>query len=695
MMRAHITAVVLVLVGAGNVLSAPASVCFIAAGVRPGALPECHATGRTFTLAASDQARHFVWSDERHAELIFGTVPPGATSIDIDALPLRKVLLSVAPAEGELSLTVDVTGASAGVGPWVWTLHDPAAVRSLQIARDATVITFHAPRHRPSRFSIAADAGERVGIGRVVLERLDTLTGRVVDGDNGAPVHGAIVESTDGAVVAETDADGSFEIDITPRLTEQWPTALHVKRSGYGTKVLPLAPAPQPRRWDRVVLTRGGSIHVRLSEAAPDDSAEDIVLELRRHRGGAPNAWETVKRAVTTPGAVAVVFDDLDVGKYVLTAAGSGPLEQLATDVEVEAGQTTERTVKISPVNLRVIVERSGNRVSDAKIDINHKSRWSASVVAPDGVIETKLWQRGDFTAFVAVPNAGLYPTRKTVEGDGDVEWRVEIPDRTVQGTVRERAGKPVVDAVIVLDRENGKQLARTDRAGRYRFEFLKPGALTVRVLPTDRFLAAATEIALTENDSVRNVDFNLTEAILAKVRLMTSSGQPAAKAKVYDATQPDVDLESDDAGELIVRLAKGETRRLIAVPWQGAFAILNVTAPGDDRPIVVQFQDGPAKLSITAKDEEDQPIAGVWFQLRFNGQPLPADVLQWIAMRDGNQLATGPDGVIMLSSMPLGVYELWPVTSSRQPAAPSSRAPVRFTAQPGENPVRLTFARW
>jgi Carboxypeptidase regulatory-like domain len=371
-------------------------------------------------------------------------------------------------------------------------------------------------------------------------------------------------------------------------------------------------------------------------------------------------------------------------------------LEQLAVDVTVRAAEVTKTAVEIAPVPIRISVKHGTAAIADAKLAIDYKNRWNASVSAP---YEGTLWQRGTLTAFVEVPDRGVYPSRKSVEGTADVDWTVTIPDRAIHGRVRDRSRlQAVADAVVVLDHDGSLRTARTDRTGAYRFDLLESGTFTVRVLATERLLASASQANLGENDRVRQVDFELPAATLATVRFVTAAGQPAANAKVYDESQPDVLFKTDDKGEIVLRLGEGETRRIIAVPWQGAFSVVNVTARNDaNEPVIVPLTEGPAQMTVSAKDEGGQPIGGVWFQLRYNGHDLPTEVVQWIAARDGNQLATGSDGVAVLTGMPLGVYDLWPVTSPRQARAemPTSRAPVRFSAQPGDNPVKLTFTRW
>lgn len=643
----------------------------------------CNAAQPTFKVAPVANVRQFLWTDSRGAEIAIGTIPAQATTVDVETLP-RKALLSITPIDVPVTLKAVLDETTS----WNWTLSNPAAIRAIRLPREIRGLVISAPRHRPVTFSIAVNAGNRLALGRAELERLDMLTGRVVLAGGDTPLNTAAIETADGRFLGNTDPNGIFEVDIDGALAANWPAALHVRASGYGTKILPLAAIPQRRRWERVELTRGGSVEVSLN------SEEEIALELRRHRGGGPDDWEIAGRAIAEESKA--TFNDLDPGNYLLTCAGKGPLEQLAVEVTVRAAEVTKTSVEIERVPIRISVKHGSTTITDATIGIDFRNRWNASVRAP---YEGVLWQRGMLTAFVEIPERGVYPSRKSVEGTSDVDWTVTIPDRAIHGRVRDRSRlQPVANAVVVLDRDGNLRTARTDSAGAYRFEFLEPGTFSVRVLATERLLASASQANLGENDRARQVDFELTAATLATVRFVTAAGQPAANAKVYDESQPDVLFKTDEKGEIVLRLGEGETRRIIAVPWQGAFTVVNVTARNDaTEPVIVPFAEGPVQMTVSAKDEGGQPIGGVWFQLRYNGHDLPTEVVQWIAARDGNQLATGPDGVAVLSGMPLGVYDLWPVTTPRQARAemPTSRAPVRFSAQPGDNPVKLTFTRW
>jgi hypothetical protein len=672
-------------------------VCIAPVGSAEYDSADCDPADHIFRVDPVSFERRFVWYETRGTEVAVGTILSQSSVVDIDALRLRKAFISVSPVEPGVAVTFVAKSSSIEGLVWKWTAVDPKLIRLVRLPRDVTSLTLSSPRHRPVNLVIQDQ--DLVALGRANLQRYEMLSGRIVEADTDTPLLAGRVESPDGWLLAETDSNGSFEIDIDAELASKWPTALHVRVAGHGAKVLALAEIPQPRRWNRIELLPGGGVRVQLSELTELDPSDDIILELRLHRGGAPDSWETVGRAVTKPNGTPALFLELDPGKYVLTCAGQGPLEQIARDIHVKSGVITDIDLDIRPVDLRISVNHGGNLVAGAKIDIDFKNQWTASFTAPSGVFEGQAWQRGEFAVFVSVPDGAGFSATKSIAGDTRVEWVVAIPDRVVQGRIRERGtGKPIFDAVVVLNRERSKQVVRSDESGAYRFDFQESGPLVIRAILADRYLPGATELILLESDRVRKVDFDLAPAVRTRVKFVMGSGQPAAMAKVYDQTESDVLFRTDEAGEIVLRLREDEVRRVIVVPWRGAFAIVNVASQKQQHePVIVRLSEGPAKLIISARDEDGQPISGISFEVRYNGEDVPTDVLQWIAARDGNQLSTGVDGKTVLAGMPLGTYELWPVTSARNSRSgiPSSLAPVRFAAHSGENPVTLTFTRW
>jgi Carboxypeptidase regulatory-like domain len=648
------------------VLAALSNVCLPATGA-------CTPATRVFTVAPAEPARTFVWRDE--TELVFGTIPPRAARVDVDAIGGRRVFLTIVAHEVPVTLAA---------GQWTWTLADASSLRVVRVPREASSLVVSAPRHRPARFDLATD---RLALGRITLQRYETLEGRVVEGTSAVPVAGARITNAAGEELAVTDASGTFEIDIDARMAEAWPAALHVSAAGYGKKMLPLAEAPRPRQWNRVELSRGGGIRVRVQH---DDAEErgEVVLELRRKNG---KGWETVARGVTTLGAEPVAFDELDPGAYVLTCTGRAPLAQLARDVEIRAGDLSEAVVRIEPVPLRIEVSHRGQPVA-ANLRVHFGGRWDAQLTAAGGVFEGELWQPGALAASVSVGERGSFMAHKSIEGEA--EWRIEVPDRTIRGRVIDRAtGAPLAGVAVDLIHDGGGKTVETDAGGAYAFDFLEPGRFMVTATAPGR-LAAEAEILLGEHDRMKLADLRLAASVQTRIRFVAPDGRPAAKTKVHDVAR-DRFGETDDSGEIVLELAKDETRRLFAVPWRGAFAIVDVTAQTDrSEPLLVRFEDGPSTLTISAKDDSGKPISALRYRLRYNGQDLPEDVLAWLAARDGNRWQTSSDGVSILAGLPVGVYELWPVTSPRATTTHGA-APVRVAVQAGDNPVKLTFTRW
>ena len=114
--------------------------------------------------------------------------------------------------------------------------------------------------------------------------------------------------------------------------------------------------------------------------------------------------------------------------------------------------------------------------------------------------------------------------------------------------------------------------------------------------------------------------------------------------------------------------------------------------------PIIVTVPPGTATIVVKAEEEDHTPIAGMWLLLRFNGVPLPLEVIQELGRTQGAVPVSGADGVAVFRGMPLGYYEFWPLGSPEEMRAflygITTDPAVHLQTRTGENRTTLTFAR-
>lgn len=343
------------------------------------------------------------------------------------------------------------------------------------------------------------------GLGPIVLEPGERLTGRVVDRE-GDPLDGATVRIgwdpawptylvvTDGHLVrphrrVTTDAAGRF---VLPGLVAGTDYDLAVGKPGYGGESLHATPGAEPRT---IVLEPAA----RLVVEAVDDEGEPVQgARIRLSELGRTEAFQMVYVPVETDEAGRYGVESVAPGEVSIEvrAPGYAVAHRVVT---LAAGETRRERIGLaavptSPVELR-IVDDEGSPVAGARAFL------ASSPMAPDG---TSLSATSDDAGRIAWPRVprGSYavtvqPSNETpVEGRRElqievageaVERRVvlrRLAGRAVEGQVVEADGAPAGGvSVHVYGAQGGAYLeTRTDGEGRFRFPLVPFGDQVVHL---------------------------------------------------------------------------------------------------------------------------------------------------------------------------------------------------------------------
>jgi len=333
-----------------------------------------------------------------------------------------------------------------------------------------TIYAVHEHHTSSQRVTLSLSSGEiRTGI-RLLLGRGAPLTGRVRD-ENGRPLAHARIEFGDGFSVI-TDGFGVFDagthhgtVSLVVRAPGKVPQRIHVNLDEQAIDV------------EVVLLDANARVsgRVRDGNGRPIEHAHVLV----RHRDGlSPTEFTwTNDRGVfelehLPPGDIEVSVEHPDYAP-VSTSAELTMKPTHALDLVVEPGWTLE-----------VLVRESGTgRPIEAAI-VQAGGRESTSDQRGTAVLDRLVGEQMEVT--VTAPDR--LTARHTVArpSSGQAHWVAELGDGgSLEGTVTDDRGQPVIGARVVVQAENGTLLgeARTRSSGFYQLDGLPEGRVWVQAV--------------------------------------------------------------------------------------------------------------------------------------------------------------------------------------------------------------------
>jgi hypothetical protein len=154
----------------------------------------------------------------------------------------------------------------------------------------------------------------------------------------------------------------------------------------------------------------------------------------------------------------------------------------------------------------------------------------------------------------------------------------------------------------------------------------------------------------------------------------------------------------TDEQGRLLLPLAEHESGIAFALPASGSIGMKRFDSllQSEETDLTIRVADGVASLEIVAESEEGEPIKDLATLMRVDGVLLPPDVKSGMTNHQGLPWGTDAAGRMLLSRLPPGRYELWPLTSREDYLAVMSAAPppapVNLTLTPGHHAAKLKF---
>ena len=600
-------------------------------------------------------------ADGRGLALLDGLAAGRALELEAEApghLPARSRLEPPAPARTRLALrrAFAVTGRLLAPGG------RPAEGGSVRVRTGATMrdealsaearfeldlepgveaeLDLVSPATRELTVRVAAGAaGERRDLGDLAAPAGLTVTGRIVDARDGAPVPGATVwaprPASGGPLLAWVDgdllearsgADGGFRLaGLAPQ-----PAALRVEAPGYARAHLPLSPPADDLAIDvlevgEVPLSAGAEVTVTLDEAPhePATARVDLAgqwLELDMLSAPVHDGAAVVRHVPAGPAVVSVVAGRALLCEAEVTVPDGGSVEVPcdARRAEVHglvtvggeragAGLLTWLPPAIeAPGTITTI--RSGGGLRQQHVFGGGRPQVDVPV-EPDGTFATDRLTAGRWRVLWQ-PEGGSLSEPLDVEVPRTERYQVALdyPGAVVRGLVTDREGRPAAGARV---RALGRSaLAIAGAGGRFTLAGLEPGRhrLEARL---DEAVSRPVEVEVAPGPEPEPVVLVLgpDDPVRLHVAVLDAAGSPVPGALVF--------LEEE-----------GRAPRLL-------------TAGADGRAVAPIEEPHPARLRAAAL------AGGRWALGAWTG---------WERAAEGLTLAVAPSGSLAIESSRAGV---------------------------------------
>ncbi len=562
---------------------------------------------------------------------ILGFIDPGRTSI-------------ACTADGTLELRFKErrgVHVRVSLGPWTFAVPWQQKPFVVSVPRGGYVLTIEAPHHVALRKTISIGA-ERLSYS-ADLQPLPQLSGRIVTAKDGTPVAGALIK-TDTTEPVITDGTGGFVFEIDP---QKWPTRVDVDAIGFASTSTYV---PRPRvntTLGDIRVVPGASITVEVKGATPEIALEKLL----------PGRVEGVP--YRNISAASGTFTGVEPGSYVVVLKGTGPCQRHGTLIDVAAGERKNIAIEIERFRLHARTSVAGEPLPWTSVVLRNRDfHWQSEFKTDaSGEANLELWQGGRSTAWLAEKDVMTVPYRvdRELANGKDADWTIDIPRREIDGVVVDsQTGEPVPQAAVALrvqDVENGVGVhTRTDDKGHFRFMPAPYGRHTVLAASGDHMPGEISYTFLDPEQS-RTVTLRLDPSVNVRLTIQDQHGRPLADAKVLqfrNGAMAGVGV-TDSAGIIEIPAAKEELRDIYIVPRDGSFAAVQIR---DDQPQVIVVPDGTSRISIHTEPRS-------LIEMRFNGRPVPREVLNAIGQIRGVAMRSGADGRFVLDRMPRGIYEL------------------------------------
>ncbi|HSY47174.1 MAG TPA: hypothetical protein VLC46_00015 [Thermoanaerobaculia bacterium] len=697
MIRRKLTVLALLLSPVASSLAADApalrgTLCVTKEGALLRAASSCKPVeGVVVSIEPAEVDRQFLWvRDDKH-QIVVGAIPKDATAIDLGPKERGTVVLALSgektrgwPADVELHFRAD------GKHGYDVALQDTDVARltSVGIKPGSYEMSVTARHHlRLRRDTIVVKQGVPATLGALRLLAAPRLSATVMNA-RGDPLPSAVMTNPQGHVLASANVEGTLAAELPADL----PPYVEVIADGFAPHRVPLDREAADIDLGHVVLRRGATLTVTL------DRSRIAAVPLRVSvltRGPDQRFRETAGQALklTETGAT---FPPIEAGDYFLGIEGPTPLARYFEALRLPDDGIVEKRVSIDPIEITGEVLVGDRHATGGQLNLQPVGGgWEVAVgVDENGSFQAESWEKGTFAAYYISDPArdGTFVHQPLDATSSPTHWHIVISDRTLSGRIYDKETRePVPEVGLMKDYHTdagggGLGIVPVKQDGSFSLDAVEPGDYTFKAT-AQSYMPVAVHAHVSATDSPQTVDIPLERGIAVVVSIVTSFGDPIARATVIDGVgdglNPDHIYASDGAGQLTLSLRPDEARTLYVLPEEGSFAIVDVRAANsaDGVRVVVPPAVGSLRISASAAGK---PLAGIIPLFRWNGRLVPPPVPRFFPFADPHKIGiwTDESGRAELQAMPEGVYEFFPVRTQEEEAAvvhgTSTITPVR-----------------
>jgi hypothetical protein len=525
-------------------------------------------------------------------------------------------------------------------------------------------------------------------LGVVLAAAIVALSGDVRTSD-GTPVAGARVVCN-GSQSATTGTDGHFV--IVP--LSVWPDDLAVSAGGYGTEIVPVPRVHQSAMLKPIVLRRGAVVHVHLLRGRGQRAVE---IKVGIDRDDERPRW--IARRHIGPSAGEVTFSDLAQGTYLILVSGPGRLQRAAARAIVATADVRDVNVDLPARNVRARVIRNGDPLKNTEVlftNVDHQ--WEGTVITDSkGRIDQAVWDCGGFEARIRrLP--GALPVMRFVTLRAGRLTTIEMPPRSIRGTVADSRGAPIPGAILAFRThvETGRAMLRlsADARGGFVVDGVDGGPQEVRAIAPGYLFGGWTSV------SGDNVTITLNQGYPRELLVTSDDRTPIASAEVLCVVDGQVRARARTGfdGVVVIPTPSDAGSSIYIIPIEGSLAVQRLEMPMDETSnerLSIRVPGATASLHIQALTTAGTPISDLGLLLRLNGELIPLTVVHELERLQGLQLRTAANGAVTLEHLPTGVYELWPYQGEDELAdlidsTNLGTAPVAVNVLGGRNDVTV-----
>ncbi|HEV7919771.1 MAG TPA: carboxypeptidase-like regulatory domain-containing protein [Thermoanaerobaculia bacterium] len=438
--------------------------------------------------------------------------------------------------------------------------------------------------------------------------------------------------------------------------------------------------------------------------------ADAATLQVHINRGSERGPLEVsvgARQQMLAASASDAVFE-LGAGSYTLLVAGREPLQRFAVPFAVAAGDTRRRLEVALPRagRTRGRVRMAGVPLAGVRVTFSTGAWQMTATTDSKGVIDSALWQRGDYKAVV---EGGSLPAPAVVSVPVAETFSIELPNRIVTGRVLDDRGAPLEHALVVLTSEHDgfapSVTTSTNGKGQFTFAGVSGPRQTLTVTAPGYLYAPDLSFSLPEVDLLHEETVTLTRGYVRPLQLVDSRGEPVRGATVICAANGHVVAKAhgNEQGRVWLPTPADAGSTAFVVGEDGALAIRHFGRAADEASSEVERIVVPAatsSLELVTLTTDGEAIPDIALLMRYNGELVPPEVATELRREAaGWQLATGSDGRAHLEHIPPGVYEFWPYASPAEAqllveSAVGMAAPINVNVATGENRATVRFRK-